>query len=189
VTFDELLSVPRETRDEAWVEAFYAAVPDAPMTAGEVFGGPDAFAYLPLTPGGGTSLRAELDGCLERGTGVVVMTDAPEWVFPYGNLWSFKEHGAFALPVEESGPASGQVLVASPSEVVLPRWARRAIKRELEFQGAEHPGVLLVDMTSGSPPRSLAFDPMPVPERVLWYLPPHLGLMRVAEGWPEPMPL
>jgi len=188
MTLDSLLAVDREARDEAWVAAFYEAVPDAPMTAGEVFGGPDAFAYLPLTPGGPTTLRQSLGACLDRGTGIVVTTDAPEWVFPYGNLWSLREEGAFVLPAEEGG-APQQVLVGSPTEAVLPAYARRAIKRELEFQGAERPGVLLVDAPGASPSRSLAFDPMPLPERVLWYLPPHLGLMRVAEGWPEPMPL
>jgi hypothetical protein len=189
MTFEELLAVPRETRDEAWVTAFYAAVPDAPMTAGEVFGGPDAFAYLPLTPGGPTSVREVLDGCLERGTGIVVRTDAPEWVFPYGNLWSFRTEGAFVLPPEEGGEPSGQAMIGSPSDDLLPPWARRALKRELEFQGAERPAVLLVDVPGASPSRSLALDPMPFPERVLWYLPPHLGLMRVGEGWPEAVPL
>lgn len=188
MTLDDLYAVPRETRDEAWVESLYAAVPDAPMTAGEVFGGPDGFAYLPLTPGGSSSLRAVLDGCLDRGTGIVLLAGEPQWVFPYGNLWSFKEHGAFVLPAEEGG-APTQVLVGSPTEDALPAYARRALKRELEFQGAERPGVLLVDAPGSSPSRSLAFDPMPHPERVLWYLPPHLGLMRVAEGWPEPLPL
>lgn len=189
MTIDELFAVPHERRDAAWVDSLYSLVADAPMTAGEVFGGPDAFAYLPLTPGGSTSLREVVPGCLERGTGVIVTTDAPQWVFPYGNLWSFREEGAFVLPAEEGGAPSGQALIASPTEDVLPAYARRALKRELEFQGAESPGVLLVDVPGASPSRSLAFDPMPLPERVLWYLPPHLGLMRVAEGWPQPMPL
>ena len=189
MTLDELFAVAREARDEAWVAAFYAAVPDAPMTAGEVFGGPDAFAYQPLTPGGTSSLRAVLDGCLDRGTGIVVLAGEPQWVFPYGNLWSFREEGTFVIPVEDGPAPSGQVLVGSPSEAALPPYARRAIKRELEFQGAERPGVLLVDTPGSSPPRSLAFEPMPHPERVLWYLPPHYGLMRVAEGWPEPTAL
>lgn len=159
------------------------------MTPGEVFGAPDGFAYLPMTPGGTSSVGAVLDGCLERGTGIVLASDAPQWLFPYGNLWSLKEHGAFVLPPEEGGAPSGNALVGSPTGDVLPAYARRALKRELEFQGAERPGVLLVDVPGASPSRSLAFAPMPHPERVLWYLPPHLGLMHVADGWPDPMPL
>ena len=113
----------------------------------------------------------------------------PQWAFPFGNLWSYEQHGAFALPEEPVGEPSGQVLVASPSEELLPAYARKALRTELAAQGAENPGVLLVDAPGMSPSRSLTFDPMPDPPRLLWYLPPHLGLVSMMDGWPDPMPL
>lgn len=193
---ERLFAVPRESRDEAWVEAFYAAIPDASMTVGEhqVVKGPDGFPYFRLLlPEPETAFDAfcvthVLDLCLEKGYGVVVMTGEPrpQWAFPYGNLWSYREHGAFALPPPEGDGLTGSALVASPSEAVLPAYARAVLRRELESQGASRPGVLLADTGAQ---RALAFAPMPDPQRVLWYLPPHMGLTNVIDGWPEPMPL
>lgn len=196
---DRLFAVPRESRDDTWVEAFYAAVPDASMRTGDgqVVNGPDGFPYFRLlVPEPATEFETfcvthVLDVCLANGFGIVVMNaePRPQWVFPYGNLWSFKEHGAFVLPDEPAGEPGDKLLVGSPSESLLPDYARAALKKELAAQGANDPGVLVVHRPGASPERSLAFAPMPDPQRVLWYLPPHLGLMDVAEGWPEPMPL
>lgn len=186
-----LFAVPRAERDAGWVVSLYAAAGDAPMAEAGPFMGPDGFGYLALRTGEGTSVERVIDTCLDQGLGIVLLGDEPrpEWVFPFGNLWSYKEYGAFVLEVDEPGGRPDAVLVGSPSEELLPGWARRALRAELESQGAANPGVLVVDQPGGSPSRSLAFAPMPDPQRLLWYLPPHLGLVNVVEGWPDPMPL
>lgn len=132
----------------------------------QVVAGPDGFpCFRLLVPEPYRELETfcvthALDRCLEQGFGAVVMNadPRPQWVFPYGNLWAFKEHGAFVLPVEES-------------------------------DGEPRGNALVVQVADGSPKRSFAFAPMPDPQRLLWYLPPHLGLMNVAGGWPDPMRL
>ena len=196
---DRLFRVPRDERDEAWVEAFYAAVPDASLATrpeGQVVRGPDGYPYFRLAmPEPATEFETfcvthVLDHCLANGFGIVIGdVDEPEWVFPYGNLWSFKETGRFVVATGEQVPPSGEVLVGSPADDMLPPYAREVLRRELVAQGAENPSVLAVNAPGASPEWFLSFEPMPNPERLLWYIPPHLGLVAMGPDWPEPMRL
>lgn len=198
---ERLFAVPRQSRDAAWVEAFYAAVPDASLRTGDgqVVRGPDGFPYFrlivpePFTEFETFCVTHVLDVCLENGFGIVVMTGdpRPQWVFRYGNLWSYRENGRFEVP--DDGPAAApgdRILVGSPSDHLLPAPIRAVLRKELEAQGVTDPGVLLVRLPGGSPGTALAFDPPPPDrQRLLWYLPPHVALTDVAQGWPDPTPL
>ena len=201
-----LFAVPREERDDAWLAAFYAAVPDAALTTGEheVIRGPDDMPYFRLLvpePGAAFepfSVRRVLDGCLERGAGVVVMSAAPrpEWVFRYGDLWAFRAEGRFDTappPGASAGAASGgSALFASPSEALLPAYARGVLRRVLTEAGVT-PGVLLVTQPGAAMERSLVLPVYPDQfadqaafdaflRRLTWYLPPHLGLVTAERG-------
>jgi hypothetical protein len=187
----ELFAVPAASRDAAWTDAFYAAVPDADAAAGRVADGPDGYPYASLrVPGSGSSLRASLDRCLADGTGLVFGNgEDVEWVFHYGNLWSFKEFGTFdAWPrgVAPKASESRQVLTGAPSEALLPEYARVVLRRVLAAEGVEgvEAKVLLVEEPDAAPPRSLMFPVFPdhprydaVMRRLTWYLPPHYGLL------------
>lgn len=196
---ERLFAVPREQRDQAWVEAFYAAVPDASLATrpdAQVVRGPDGFPYFALVmPEAEKEFETfcvthVLDHCLAHGLGIVVGdVEEPQWVFPYGNLWSFKETGTFVPEMGEPVPPQGEILVGSPTDEVLPPYAREVLRRELQAQGARSPGVLVVTAHDATPSQMLAFDPMPDPQRVLWYLPPNLALVARQPEWPPAMTL
>jgi hypothetical protein len=212
---EELFAASRDRRDLAWRERFYAALPDASMatTPGQVMQGPDGFPYFVLNfppadrPFETFCVSHVLDLCLERGVGIVVQPEPsrPQWVFPYGLLWSYKEFGKFVLKeaegnddAPESGPARGEreggqnVLASQPSAAFFPAYARKIIKQFLvDKAGIAAPEVMLVNDPSGDPEQSLAFNVFPedfeqqefenVMYRLTWFLPRHYGLMSIAK--------
>jgi hypothetical protein len=215
----DLFQVAREQRDDAWRERFYAAIVDASMAAPpeQILRGPDGFSYfvLNLPPVGQPfetfCISHVLDVCLDNGFGVAIQPDAnpPEWVFPYGTLWSLKELGRFQMapawqpdaektsgsPAGESAPAGGgpKVLSGQPSPGFFPAYARKAIKRFLtEKTGNTGPRVLLVTDPCGVPVQSLVFSVFPedfpdrkdfedVMYRLTWFLPGHYGLLSIVK--------
>jgi hypothetical protein len=195
-----LFAVPREERHDTWREAFFVAVPDASLAAGDpqVAYGPDGYPYFQLRmpePGPFETFCVThvLDACLTNGFGVVVHGGGPEpeWVFTYGDLWSFRETGRFIVSMGESVTLTEErkALVGAPNESMLPPYARAVLRRALEAQGAAAPGVLLVRTPGFDPEWSFAFRPLPDLRRLLWYVPRHVGVTDVADRWPEPMPL
>jgi hypothetical protein len=211
----DLFETPREQRDPTWREHFFDAIVDASMASmpNQVIGGPDGFAYfvLSLPPTGQGfepfSIAHILDVCLENGFGVVVQPDAnpPQWVFPYGRLWSLKELGTFqmetpARPVPEESDAdneaadgSGNVLVGQPSVGFFPAYARKVIKEFLvKKTGNDTPQVMLVTNPRKAPVQSLVFSVFAedfagrkefddVMYRLAWFLPGHYGLLSIAK--------
>jgi hypothetical protein len=212
---EELFATSRERRDLAWRERFYAALPDASMatTPDQVMRGPDGFTYfvLSLPPAGQPfetfCISHILDLCLERGAGIVVQPEPspPQWVFPYGLLWSHKEFGEFVLEGDDGedragetttapgGSEAGQnVLAGQASAAFFPSYARKIIKQFLvDKAGIAAPEVMLVNDPSGVPGQSLAFnvflddfeqqqDFENVMYRLTWFLPRHYGLISIA---------
>jgi hypothetical protein len=151
----DLLVVERDQRDSAWISRFYETIADASMatTADQVLHGPDGFYYFVLNM---PPPRHEfepfcishiLDFCLENSLGVVVepLPEPPEWVIPFGLLWSKKEFGRFDLNLEpdrdgDVSPGHPEiempknlagkqaVLVGQPSQAFFPSYARTAEK-------------------------------------------------------------
>jgi hypothetical protein len=141
----ELFTVEGDSRDEAWEQKFYAAVPEATLMAfdPQVSQGPDHFPYFglaipdpgPVTPFCVTHI---LDDCLDNGFGITVWLDSkrsggPEWVFSYGDLVCYSLLGTFDNPEPGAGPVKQvleedhQVLVGSPAEDYLPSRARKVM--------------------------------------------------------------
>jgi hypothetical protein len=195
-----LFEVPRAERGDAWADAFFAAVPDASLAAGDpqVIGGPDGFPYFRLRlPDEGPfetfCVTHVLDACLENGFGIVVTAAGPqpEWVFTYGDLWSFASTGRFVVSTGETTTleAPRQVLVGAPSDTTLPAYARGALRRALAAQGVTDPLVFLVHAPGNDPEQAFAFRPLPDPQALLWYLPRHYALMSAPDDWAEGEPL
>ena len=215
-TVVRLLAVPAEARDDAWVASFYAAAPDASMASGEpqVVHGPDGFPYFMLTvpPVGegfsAFSVNHVLDLCTERGHGCVLSGDggAP-WVFTYGNLWSLRAFGSFDTrppgAVRREPPPGAPLLTASPSDELVPPWARAVLRSWLAFVGVADPGVVLVVDGEGygtAPADWLSFSVFPdqfddparfedVMNRLHWFLPPRFAVLGVQRGVFEYGPL
>lgn len=197
---ERLFAVPRDERADTWREAFFVAVPDASLatTERQVEAGPDGFPYFVLRmpePGPFETFCVThvLDACLENGFGIVVFGSAPdpEWVFTYGDLWSFKETGQFVVSTGETVTLKAQqeMLVGAPSETVLPSYARPVLRRALAAQGAPDPTVFFVHVPAMDLGQAFAFRPLPDPERLLWYLPAHLGLLVAHDDWDGGDPL
>jgi hypothetical protein len=212
----ELLEVEREQRDAAWIDRFYAAIIDASMatTPEQVMPGPDGFPYfvLNLPPAGQPfepfCISHILDVCLENGFGVVVQPEPgpPQWVFPYGLLWSLKAFGSLeSAPPDDreeppqSGAPSGRpvsfdkVLVGQPAESFFPTYARKVIQQFLTAKtGNPAPGVLLLTDPHSRPAQSFVFSVFPedfssredfsdTMYRLTWFIPRHYGLISIAK--------
>jgi hypothetical protein len=212
-----LFAVQPDKRDEGWRRLFYAAVPHAAFAAGasQRATGPDGFPYLQLVvPDGGEagvlSLSRVLDDCLAEGLGLAIFsagsTDAPAWVFTYGNLLSFSIHGTFdGDPAERRGveqtqdiPGVGDdsVLIASPSERYLPTQTRKIIG-DFFRNTFRHPDprIALIIDPQARPARSLMVNLTREDYRgdeeklraalyyLSWFLPPDYDLMAMPAGW------
>lgn|SRR5262249_55320864 len=213
----DLLKVEPEQRDQAWIDRFYAAIVDASMatTSEQVMRGPDGFPYFVLNlPPAAKSFEPFcilhiLDICLENGFGVVVQPEPgpPQWVFPYGLLWSLKAFGSLESASPDGGGAEAQqsgfpsgrpvsfdkVLVGQPGESFFPTYARKVIKQFLSAKtGIPAPGVLLLTDPHSRPAQSLVFSVFPedfasredfsdTMYRLTWFIPRHYGLISIAK--------
>ncbi len=147
---ERLFQLERRVRDESLYKSFYSAVVDASLACGhpQVVMGPDQFPYFHLgLPSGGAfepfCISHILDNALSNVFGVCIFnslenTSAPEYVFSYGDLLSYKL-GTFAGdPAEvntEPSPAlkqevlteARQILVGQSSEDYLPKTSLKAL--------------------------------------------------------------
>jgi hypothetical protein len=212
---DALCRVAREQRDQRWVDEFFANVVEASMAARDpqVHSGPDGFPYfgLYLPPSGQPfetfCVSHILENCTDGGVGIDInpAQPQPDWVFSYGVLWSLRAYGTFTGDGLDTPRAGGpgretevvakarQVLTGSPSEVLLPGFARTVLRRVLGRHGVREPRVALVVDQAARPTRNLVFNLEPgqvggreafegVMTRLTWFLPPGLGLMAPVPG-------
>jgi hypothetical protein len=213
----DLFVTPRDQRDQNWRQRFFAAIVDASMASmpGQVVRGPDGFAYfvLNLPPAEQAfepfCVSHILDICLNEGFGVVVQPDAnpPQWVFPYGRLWSLKELGKFQVEMgvrpatedsagtagDEEAEGDANILVGQPSIGFFPAYARNVLKHFLiRVTGNSAPQVMLVTHPRKAPAQSLVFSVYPedftsrqdfddLMYRLTWFLPGHYGLLSIAK--------
>jgi hypothetical protein len=177
-----LLATARDRRDDAWRQAFFAAIIDAPLVtpsekSEQVVRGPDGFPYFvlsrppvarQLTP---LSVSQLLGHCTGSGLGIVIepTNDSAEWVFTYGDLFSLRAYGSFegdpidresdAGPKVETVKAGHEFLIGAPSEEFLPSWARRVIAQFLKSAAKiENPGVCVMADPARAPSRNLVFN-------------------------------
>lgn len=215
----DLLFVPQDQRDPDWVRRFYAVIADAGMTTtpDQILQGPDGFSYFVLNMPAPNrdfqplSLAQVLDFCLENSLGVVIEPHPvpPEWVIPFGQLWSKKELGRFDLNLEpDAGSETAAevrspevpshlagkpaVLVGQPNQYYFPGFARNAVKKFLLSQGYETPGVLLLSNPNQTPLETIIFSVFPEDfadqndfsnfmQHLAWFFPPHYRLSSISK--------
>ncbi len=197
----DLFQVPIDRRDPRWYDTFYAQVVTESFIRGipAVMTGPDQFPYrILLTPqtealSQAVPLKDVIEEATIQGTGIVLNPrgNGADWVFTYGNLWSYRAFGAFFVPVErsfESGSVTlkkdTSLLVGAPSEMFFPSYARRVIGAYLrEVLKIAEPGIALLGPIGGAP-ASFAFSIFPedfasqeayqeAMQRMTWFLPSH----------------
>lgn len=206
-----LCAQPDIARDEEWEQAFFQAFLDGkievPKSEAQV--GPDGWPYLYVT----TSPKATepairlLDWLSTRGMGLVVngQKETPDYIFPYGMVWNWKQRGQFITPSENVNTGSvelkpGQQIMAGPPSVDhLPPYVCNILVQFLKGQGVTEPKVLMISHdhknydlafsleSLGSPP---THEHRGIAEALAWFLPQHYSLMLVSEkGLPDFVPL
>jgi hypothetical protein len=216
----DLLFVPRDQRDRDWVRRLYGVIGDAAMTttSDQILQGPDGFSYFVLNMPAPNrdfqplSLAQVLDFCLENSLGVVIEPQAgpPEWVIPFGQLWSKKELGRFDLNLEPhpEGETTTEVrspevpshlagkqavLVGQPNQYYFPAFARSAVRKFLLSQGYETPGVLLLSNPNQTPLETIILSVFPEDfadqndfsnfmRHLAWFFPPHYQLSSISKA-------
>lgn len=204
-----LLLIPKAERNAQWREKFLANVIDAKFSSGdpEILRGPDGYSYLNLlSPGtldrsSDVVIRQWMDDLIEKGIGVAINPQQnPDWVFTSGDILNFKLNGEFYtaspdfnLEREEIIQKEEEVLVGQPSEIYLPRQARRSIKNFLSQLDIENPQILLLARTKPEGMlQELAFDITRADfdqdkdfdyamQSVSWFLPSHYTVISLSK--------
>ena len=206
---NQLLNAVPDHRDEKWKQKFLSSVVYASFACGspQVFIGPDGFSYFGLyTPKSNQPFNAycicNLIGPLtEKGIGISINPHSAgvDWVFTAGDMLAYRLFNTFDAPGgsrgtegwhEEVLPGAEQVLIAAPSELFLPSYTRRVLRRFIEERlGIKNPGVLLVSRAS-APSQYLVFSIYPdqfadeaefqsAYDALSWFLPRHYSLTAV----------
>ena len=183
----ELLRVPPETRDDAWVERFYGTVAAAALVPADPaqFTGPDGMPYAAFrldesaTSGAHLSLAVAAESLIERGHGAVLNPHADntaDWIFTCGDMLSLRLYGRIIPdPIVDNAAAElateREVLAGSPSETLLPAPTRTVIGKFMQGTlGIAKPAVFLISDAAMQPPESLVFN---------------VSGQKLAEGWAE----
>ena len=205
----QLFSVQEDNRDQAWLEQFYQAIPDASFKceAPQVIQGPDGFPYVKLEiPGQGEQFQCYVlkhmkdDFLLERGFGVAIFAgkNEPEWVFNYGDILNFHLLNSFTAKNnifsskqhDEDLPEPEDLLLGEPSKDILPMEARNVL---CAFLGHyyDDPKIGLIYHKNNNT-YELAFDCTPdkfednetfreIIQQISWFLPRYYGYCALEE--------
>lgn len=206
-----LCAQSEESRDGDWEQALFHALVDGKIVVpqAEAKQGADGWPYLfaETSPKATEPAIKVLDWLSQRGIGLVIngQKQTPDYIFPFGMIWNWKERGQFITPGEQI--ASGtvelrqgqQILAGSPSVEYLPMYVRNILSQFLKGQGIETPKVLMISHDKkhydlafsleslGSPPDH---EHRGIAEALAWFLPQHYSLMLVSErGLPQFQPL
>ena len=182
----ELLRTPAEERDAGWESRFYGTVAAAALMPADPpqFTGPDGMPYAAfrLDNSGGAaqlSLTTAAETLTDGGFGAVLNPQADksaEWVFTTGDLVSLRLFGRIIpAPSDSQQPPDAaverEVLAGSPSDALLPSYAREAIRTFMQGTlGIARPAVFLISDVALQPPESLVFN---------------ISGQQLAEGWTE----
>lgn len=213
-TLDRLFQTSE--RDAAWLDAFYPAAWNASVSVPVLsyFHGPDGMPYYRLNlPSPNADFEAQslsnlARTCVERNAGAAFFTSAadpvttPQFVMSMGLLDSMLRYDSTeGDPVDGAGrPAERiagdrKILLASPSEHLLPAYTARALFRYMSgIWGIADPRVHLLVDPSLSPSRNLVIgrkrssfssDQEVTDEmaRLLWFMPPKRSLILTPEDW------
>ena len=218
-----LLATDHDDRDQSWESSFLLELPltSVRIANPEPQAGPDHWPYLLVETGGLESSQSAnsplaheplaniLHWLSERGIGLALntMKPLPDYIFTYGMIWNFREHGEFISSSEADvrpemvgaeKPTNArfeiqngqQVWVGPPSEAFLPNYARAIIKQFLIDQGAFAPKVLMVSTDQKhydlcfsieslkSPP---AHEHANIVEALAWFVPAHYAVSLLSE--------
>lgn len=163
-TIYKLIQMPKEQRNELWVDMFLENLSGASFRCGDpqVISGPDGYPYFQLfLPEPGVEFQCFVIDhmtdtfLLENGLGVVINPSGTgaDWVLTYGDILNLKLNQAFYTTDGHSFSTQQetevlqeeeQVMVAQPSEQILPGYTRNILREYLKANGIENPKVVLM---------------------------------------------
>jgi hypothetical protein len=198
----ELLQVPDEKRDHNWENQFFdellksnvSLIDEGPQT------GPDNWPYLMVETGEGADepVAKIVNWLSTKGIGLVVnpRKEYPDYVFPWGMIWNFKETNLFRLnqaPIivgnvelkNENGLISGP-----PHPKYLPDYVRSILRQFFMDQGLLQVKVLVLSQDGKHYDLALSLESLGNPpenehagilEALSWFLPTHYSLILTSE--------
>lgn len=202
MTLSELVLIPDEKRDHNWENHFFdellkskvKLLDEGPQV------GPDKWPYLMVETGEGADepVVRILDWLSNKGIGLVVnpTKDYPDYVFPWGMIWNFKETNLFRLnqpPVIQGHVElkNEQGLIAGPpNPKYLPEYVRSILRQFFLDQGLMGVKILVISQDGkhfdlgisseslGNPPKN---EHAGILEAVSWFLPAHYSLIILSE--------
>jgi hypothetical protein len=219
-TLTELLAYSPTERDRNWENHFFSQLTNSSveLISEEPITGPDNWPYLLVkTPSDSKSLvepesvQKILAWLADKGIGLVVNPEQeyPDYVFPYGMIWHFRENGLFFR--DQSDIPTGSVVISAergltagpPSESFLPGYVRKVLREFFRDQGFLAVKILVMGSESPqsepqSQPRAksnfydLAFslsslgnppesEYSDIAEAISWFLPPHYSILLTQE--------
>jgi hypothetical protein len=209
----DLVKTPHANRDEAWSYEFLNNVIQASFRCNnpQITVGPDGFPYFQLLlPESGVPFDCYVidkivdDFLLEKGLGVVINPQSgnPDWVFTYGDILSYKLYEdfysdagiRFSSKVEdETIQETENVMIAQPSEAILPMYTRKLLREYLIENGIKTPKTLLmIRGEADNATHDLAFNVVPnnfdtedqyryVMQNIAWFLPRQYSFIGLNE--------
>lgn len=208
---DNLFLTPHEQRNPEWQTAFLSNIEDASFACSDpqVMSGPDGFPYFVLnTPEPNKEFQCFVvkhmvpDFILENGIGIVVNPSKgqPDWVFTYGELVNYhlrkefySESKNWYIQTENQVNGDEQLLVAQPSEYIIPLQTRNIMKQYLKQYTNAEVKILLTNRAEGEEfLQQLVFNLTPsdfqteenfngVMQNLGWFLPRHYTYASTTE--------
>ncbi len=184
---------------QAFVEAKVSLISE------ETKEGPDGWPYLYVktAPDSTEPVPRVLQWLSERGIGLAVNPHKmlPDYIFPYGLIWNYRETGQFVS--NQDAPAGDTViykkeenwLFGPPAEKFLPGYVRRVLREyfmrqeiEPKILVATSPDYRQIDLlfsleSLGSPKQQ---EHKKIADAIAWFLPIHYSLVLASEsGMPK----
>lgn len=207
MTLSELLKIPDAQRDHNWENHFFdqllkskvKLLDEGPQT------GPDGWPYLlaETSDDADEPLLNVVQWLSDKGIGLVInpKKEYPDYVFPWGMLWNYRETGLFRLNVAPVSQGSVELQAEKglhtgpPTKEYLPDYVRKLLKQFFMDQGLLNVKILMISQdrkhydlafsleSLGNPPKS---EHAGIAEAISWFLPIHYSVMLTSEkGLPE----
>ena len=202
MSIEKLLATPDTSRDHDWENQFFDELLKSKITlideGPQV--GPDKWPYLMVE----TNEKADepfvnvVRWLHDKGIGLVVnpRKEYPDYVFPWGMIWNWKETGLFRL--NHAPVIQGTIEVAPdkgfhagpPNPKYLPDYVKDMIKQFFMDQGLLNVKILVISQDQkhydlafsleslGNPPES---ERAGIAEAISWFLPAHYSVLLISE--------
>jgi len=203
VEISQLLDMPNESRNETWEKQFFAEFPksvvkiDKPIPSQEYDGWP--YLHVSSTDGSGEPAIKVIEWLSERGIGLVLNSNksAPDYVFSYGMLWSYRLRGHFIGDLNKRSEGSYDFdlkkykKIGTPSENIFPPYARKIVKQFFIDQSILAPKILVMSESDQDFDLCFSLESLGYPpekehkgilEALAWFFPADYSLALLSES-------